>query len=151
MLGCDRVIDYRQEGLRDVPGRQYPQGLDIAFDTVGGDIVGAFVDHVAMGGRVIASGHASDFDQPELPVAAVAIDRRQDWKSASIRALQMTAFTKYFAEGVRRILEAYSKGEIRPVPDRTRFRGLEAVADAVEYVLSGRSAGQVIVDLQAGK
>ena len=146
-LGCDRIVDYRRESVRDVLSAEYPRGLNIAYDTVGGEIFEAFVDHLAMKGRLIVSGHTSDFDQPADPVPSVPVYRRLYWKSASIRAFQMPAFPEYFDEGARRILELYAQGRIRPRPDPTPFRGLESVADAVEHLLSGRNVGKVVVEL----
>ena len=146
-LGCDRIIDYRRESVRDVLSAEYPRGLDIAYDTVGGEVFETFVDHLAMKGRLIVSGHTSDFDKPADPVASVPVYRRLYWKSASIRAFQMPAFPEYFDAGARRILELYQRGEIRPRPDPTPFKGLEAVADAVEHLLAGRNVGKVVVEL----
>ncbi|HSN72430.1 MAG TPA: zinc-binding dehydrogenase [Steroidobacteraceae bacterium] len=121
-LGCDRIVDYRRESVRDVFSAEYPRGLDIAYDTVGGEIFEAFVDHLAMKGRLIVSGHTSDFDQPADPVPSVPVYRRLYWKSASIRAFQMPAFPEYFDEGERRILDLFAQGLIRPRPDTTPFR-----------------------------
>jgi len=146
-LGCDRIIDYRRESVREVLAAEYPRGLDIAYDTVGGEIFETFVDHLAMKGRLIVSGHTSDFDQPDTPVASVPVYRRLYWKSASIRAFQMPAFPEYFDEGARQILDLYRRGEIHPRPDSTPFKGVESVADAVEHLLSGRNIGKVVVEL----
>ena len=77
----------------------------------------------------------------------VPVYRRLYWKSASIRAFQMPAFPEYFEEGAHRILDLYYRGEIRPHPDPTPFRGLESVADAVEHLLAGRNVGKVVVQL----
>jgi hypothetical protein len=146
-LGCHRPVAYRRENLRDVLEREYPRGIDLAWDTVGGEVFETFVDHLAMRGRLIVSGHTSDFDKPEVPVPTVPVYRRLYWKSASIRAFQMPAFPEHFDEGARRILEMHRRGEIMPHWDRTPFVGLESVADAVEHLLAGRNVGKVVVKL----
>lgn len=146
-LGADRVVNYRTESLPGVLAREYPRGLDIAYDSVGGPIFDAFLDHLAMYGRLIVSGHTSDFDKPVEDVPHPRAYHKLYWKSASIRAFQNPAFPQYFDDAVRRILDLYYRDELRVLVDPTPFDGLEAAADAVEYVLAGRNAGKVVLRL----
>lgn len=146
-LGADRVINYREEPLAEVLAREYPRGLDIAYDSVGGDIFDAFLDNLAMYGRLIVSGHTSDFDKPVEDVPHPRAYHKLYWKSASIRAFQNPAFREHFDDAARRILDLYYREELRVLVDPTPFQGLEAASDAVEYLLSGRNAGKVVVRL----
>lgn len=146
-LGADRVVNYRTESLPEVLAREYPRGLDIAYDSVGGEIFDAFLDHLAMYGRLIVSGHTSDFDKPIEDVPHPRVYRKLYWKSASIRAFQNPAFPQFFDDAARRILDLYYRGELRALVDPTPFVGLEAAADAVEYLLAGRNAGKVVLRL----
>lgn len=144
-LGVDRVIDHRAEDLAAVLAREYPRGLDIAYDSVGGPIFDAFVEHVAMRGRVIVAGHTSDFDRPEESIPQPRVYRKLYWKSASIRGFQNPEFREHFDDAARRILELYYSGKLRVIVDPTPFVGLETAADACEYMLAGRNAGKVVV------
>lgn len=144
-IGCDRPINYRKENLREVLTREYPRGLNIAYDSVGGEIFETFLDHLAMRGRLIISGHTSDFDQPDEPVLQSRLYRKLYWKSASVRAFQNPAFPEFFDDAARRILGLYYEGKLKPLVDPTPFDGLEAAADAVEHLLSGRNCGKVVV------
>lgn len=146
-LGANRVVNYRRESLPEVLAREYPRGLDIAYDSVGGEIFDAFLDHLAMYGRLIVSGHTSDFDKPVENVPHPRAYHKLYWKSASIRGFQNPAFPQYFDDAVRRILDLYYRGELRALVDPTPFIGLEAAADAVEYQLAGRNAGKVVLRL----
>lgn len=146
-LGVDRPLNYRREDLRAVLAKEYPNGIDIAYDSAGGEIFDAFLDHLAMRGRLIISGHTSDFDKPPENVEEPRIYRKLYWKSASVRAFQNQAFPEYQADSSRRILDLYYAGRIRPLADPTPFDGLESVADAVEYMLAGANAGKVVVRL----
>ena len=144
-LGVDRVVNYRTENLRDVLVKEYPRGIDIAYDSAGGEIFDAFLDHLAMRGRLVISGHTSDFDQPVEPVLQPRIYRKLYWKSASVRGFQNQAYREYFDDAARRILDLYYAGRLRVLVDPTPFHGLERVADAVEYLLSGHNTGKVVV------
>ena len=148
-LGVDRVVNYRTEDLRQVLEREYPRGIDIAYDSVGGEIFDAFLDHIAMRGRLIISGHTSDFDQPVENIPHPRIYRKLYWKSASVRGFQNMAFKEYFDDAARRILELHYNNRIRVLVEPTPFIGLDKTADAVEYLLSRRNTGKVVV--QVGK
>ena len=146
-LGVDRVIDYRRESLREVLASEYPNGIDIAYDTVGGEVFDAFVDHLAQRGRLVISGHTSDFDRPDEDVPHPRIYRKLYWKSASVRGFQNPAFPEFFDDACRRVLELYYAGALQVLVDPTPFVGVEAVADAVEHLLGGSNLGKVVVRL----
>lgn len=144
-LGVDRVVNYRREDLRRVLAEEYPRGIDIAYDSVGGEIFDAFLDHLAMRGRLVISGHTSDFDKPVEAIAQPRLYHKLYWKSASVRAFQNQAFREYFDDAARRILELYYAGRLRVLVDPTPFHGLESIADASEYILAGRNSGKVVI------
>lgn len=147
-LGVDRPLNYRRENLREVLSTEYPKGIDVAYDSVGGEIFDAFVDHVAFRGRVIVSGHTSDFDKDVEFVPQPRAYRKLYWKSASIRGFQNQAFPEFFDESAKRILELFYAGQLQARVDPTPFRGLDHVADAVEYLLAGRNSGKVVIPLR---
>jgi prostaglandin reductase 3 len=65
-LGCDRVVNYRKEDLRQVLKAEYPKGVDIAFDGVGTTMFDTCVDHLARFGRLITIGFISEYkEQPD--------------------------------------------------------------------------------------
>jgi NADPH-dependent curcumin reductase CurA len=117
----------------------------IAYDSVGGQIFDAFLDNLAMRGRLVISGHTSDFDKPVENVPQPRAYHKLYWKSASVRAFQNQAFPEYFDDTARRILELYYSGQLKVLVDPTPFHGLGSIADASEYILAGRNAGKVVI------
>ena len=144
-LGVDRPINHRREDLQAVLAAEYPRGLDIAYDSVGGTVFDAFLENLAHRGRLVISGHTSDFDQAIENVAQPRIYRKLYWKSASVRGFQNQSFPEFFDDAARRILQLYYSGRLRALVDPTPFVGLESTADAVEHLLSGRNRGKVAV------
>jgi len=53
-LGAERVIDYTREDFRKVVRSAYPDGVDVVFDCVGGDVLRESVEIVRKGGRLIS-------------------------------------------------------------------------------------------------
>jgi len=146
-LGCDRVVDHREEDLREVLTREYPRGVDIAWDSVGGTIFDTFLDHLAVRGRLVISGHTSDFDRPVEDAPAPRIYRKLYWKSASVRGFQNPAFPEHFAAAAREILALYYSGRLDVLIDPRPFHGLESVVEAEEHLLAGGNIGKVVVSL----
>lgn len=146
-LGADRIVDYRREDLAHVLQGEYPRGIDVAYDSVGGEIFDTFLDNLAMHGRLIISGHTSDFDKPVEDVPHPRIYRKLYWKSASVRAFQNPHFREFMPDAGRRILEMYYAGRLQVCVDPQPFRGLKSVPDAVDYVLGGSNVGKVVVEI----
>jgi prostaglandin reductase 3 len=52
-LGCDRVVNYNKEDIGTVLETEYPNGVDLVFEPVGGETFKAAVQNIAVHGRVI--------------------------------------------------------------------------------------------------
>jgi NADPH-dependent curcumin reductase CurA len=146
-LGVDRPVNYRREDLRALLATEYPRGLDIAYDSAGGEVFDAFLGNLAMRGRLVISGHTSDFDKAVENVAQPRIYRQLYWKSASVRGFQNQAFPEHYDDAARRILQLHYDGKLQVWVDPTPFVGVGQVADAVEHLLSGRNRGKVVIRL----
>ena len=61
-LGCiDRIVDLSRESLDDVLKSEYPQGIDICYEGVGGKLLKAAHDNMANGGRILVVGSISQY------------------------------------------------------------------------------------------
>ena len=145
--GVDRVINYREESVEDILAADYADQLDLVMDSVGGEVFDALVRQLAPRGRLVVCGFTSD----RLPTERVNDERiytRLYWKAASIRGFMNYRFAEHAPAAREKLLALRSAGELLPLVDSTAFNGLEAVADAVEYLLSGANLGKVVVDLR---
>ncbi len=148
-LGADRVIDYRAENVGEVLAAEFKDQLNVAVDTVSGDIFDAFVENLAVHGRLVAAGAAQDLEgRPEI-VTAPRIVHKLYYKGASIRGFMNGLLTERWADARRTLFDLYRAGRLKVAFDEQPFEGLPQVYDAVEHLLSGRSMGKVIVNLAA--
>jgi NADPH2:quinone reductase len=53
-LGADEVIDYTKQDFRDAVRALYPDGVDVAFDTVGGDVQTRSADVIRKDGVLVS-------------------------------------------------------------------------------------------------
>jgi len=145
--GVQRVVNYRQEQLEDVIRSDYCDRLDLVMDSVGGKGFDLLVDNLAPLGRLVVCGYTSDRLPPER-VLAERIYTKLYWKAASIRGFMNYRFAAHAAAARAELFTMRRDGRIRPLVDERRFYGLEDVATAVEYLLSGSNLGKVVVDLR---
>lgn len=146
-LGADRVIDYRVERVCSVLAEEYRDRLDVALDTVGGEIFDAMLDNLADHGRLVVSGWASDMinEQPQA-VIAPRIGHKLYYKGASVRAFMNALHTAHWPQARATLFEWQSLRLIKPQVE-VLGTGLEAIADAVVALRAGKTTGKAVVRL----
>ena len=66
LYGCDAVIDYKAGGAMSAKIKaEFPQGLDVYFDNVGGEILEAAIDNLAKNARIAICGMISQYNTPD--------------------------------------------------------------------------------------
>ena len=146
-LGCDRVINYRQENVKRVLRDEYPKGIDLIYESVGGTLFDTCIRTLAVRGRLLIIGFISEYVEGPQPVRQPRVYTHLLAKSASVHAFFLPHFSRYYREHTARLFQLISDGSLRVAIDPTQFEGLDAVADAVEYLHSGKSMGKVVVKL----
>lgn len=64
-LGCSQSIDYRSDDIDETLSEGLPDGLDIYFDNVGGDILNQCLDHLKMRARIVLCGSISEYTKSD--------------------------------------------------------------------------------------
>lgn len=144
-LGCDRPINYKAESLRDVLKQEYPKGLDIVFESVGGEQYDLALKHLAVRGRLIVIGAISEYASGPQPVTRVRDSYLLLNKSASVRGFWLMHFFRYAQEHASRLLGLLAEGKLVAAVDPQPFKGVAGAIDAIEYMYSGANVGKVVV------
>ena len=144
-LGCDRVVIYSEEALGDVLAAEYPDGINLIFEQVGGETFDTCVDHLATRGRMLICGFISEYMGGTQEITAPRIYHKLLWKSAQIRAFLYKDWPDQIAGHLEKLIEQVACGHIKPLLDPTVFEGIDSAADALEYLHSGQNTGKVVV------
>jgi NADPH-dependent curcumin reductase CurA len=144
-LGCDRPIHYREEDVAEVLAAEYPDGLDLVYESVGGELFDVCVDALARHGRLLSIGYVSEYKDGPESVTDERIYTTLISKSASVRGFFLPHFAEHFRSHMNKLLRQHRSGSLDIYVDDTDFEGVEAVPDAVEYLQSGESIGKVVV------
>jgi NADPH-dependent curcumin reductase CurA len=144
-LGCDRVINYHKEDCDRVLKQEYPKGINLVFDCVGKQVFDTCVDNLAIRGRLVVVGFISEYANNPEQVTQARIYHKLFWKGASVRGFLMPLYAEYMVEARDRLLDLFYTGKIKVAVDPTEFKGIESIPAAVEYLLSGKNCGKVVV------
>ena len=64
--GFDAAIDYKAGGAGSEMRRHCPDGIDVYFDNVGGEILEAALRNLARGGRIVLCGAVSQYNETQV-------------------------------------------------------------------------------------
>ncbi|CAK9232791.1 unnamed protein product [Sphagnum troendelagicum] len=151
-IGVDRVIDYTQENIKLVLKREFPNGVNIVYESVGGEMFQTCMNSLAVFGRMVLIGMISQY-AGETPAEGwkrgnyPGLCEKLLAKSQTLTGFYVNHYRKLFKEHIEKLYNLYSAGDLKITIDPTRFVGLNSVADAVEYLHSGHSIGKVVVQV----
>jgi len=146
-LGVDRVIDYRAEDIKTVLKKEFPKGVDIIYESVGGDMFDLCLNALAVYGRMIVIGMISQYQREHgwKPLNYTGLCEKLLSKSQTVAGFFLVHYSHLWQQHLDRLFNLFSMGKLKVAVDPKRFLGLHAVADAVEYLHSGKSVGKVVV------
>ncbi|CEG44585.1 alcohol [Plasmopara halstedii] len=149
-LGCDRAINYMKEDVDAVLKKEYPNGLDLVFESVGGDLFKAVTNNLAVHARVILFGYISAYhgDKSNEPMLVNELSPKLLTKSASLRGFILFNHFEHIPSHTKRLLKLIAEGSLNPGIDSTEFRGLESIPDAIDYMYARKNMGKLIIKLE---
>lgn len=154
-IGCDRPINYKTEPVETVLKQEYPEGVDVVYESVGGAMFDLAVDALAIKGRLMVIGFISGYQSPSglSPVKAGALPAKLLRKSASLRGFFLNHYLSKYQAAMEHLLELYTRGELVCEVDlghlapEGRFIGLDSIFRAVDYMYTGKNIGKLVVEL----
>lgn len=141
VAGFDDVVSYRTGDLREGLDRACPEGIDIYFDNVGGDMLQAAMERLAVGARVVLCGLMAQYNTAEMPPGpnpAFIIRAR-----ATVRGMVVYDHEDLRAKMVEDVSRWLKDGSIHYLEDRSE--GLENAAEAFSRLMQGKNVGKSIV------
>lgn len=154
-LGCDRPVNYKTEKLDEVLKKEFPNGVDVVYESIGGEIFDICVNRLAKKGRLVTIGFITGY-QSKLgftPVKNATLVLKLLSKSASVRGFLLFHYAEEFKSTLAKLVDLYDSGKLKCHIDVGHssptgvFKGLDSIPDAVEYLHSGKSSGKVVVEI----
>jgi NADPH-dependent curcumin reductase CurA len=141
-LGFDAAIDYRREPVGERLDALCPDGIDVDFENVGGEIMDAVISRMNNFGRVALCGMISTYNQDGPPSGPT------DFGRVLMRRLLIKGFI--IIDYLPRAAEAYA--ELGPLVASGELKwkahvveGLESAVDALGRLFTGDHDGKLLV------
>lgn len=145
-LGLDAAINYRQEkDMEEAIRRACPEGVDVFFDNVGGEILDAALMNINFRARVLMCGRISNYldDHKNRP------GPYNMWqllvKSARIEGFTAHSHGEQYP-GATKLLETWTKSGLIQFKEDI-VEGLENTLDAFRTLFTGENKGRLMVKL----
>jgi NADPH-dependent curcumin reductase CurA len=141
-LGFDAVIDYKAEdNLAAAMRDSCPDGVDIYFDNVGGEMLDGAILNMKMGGRIIVSGQVAEYNR----TAPIGIRHTTHFITHRLRmqGLVVYDYRKGFGEAQTAMAQMIRDGKLRYTEDISE--GIEDAPDAYEALFGGANFGRRLI------
>ena len=139
--GADELINYNEQDLRaELKSITGGKGVDVAYDTVGGDAFKALSRSMARMGRLIVIGFASG-DIPQFPVNLALV--KEYSLVGAFWGNYVNAEPDSFRDDLKELFQWYKEGKIKPVIDREV--PLAQGVDALQLMQDRKVKGKLVV------
>lgn len=149
-LGCHAAVMSGSPGEITAGVRSvFPQGVHIAYESVGGPTLDDVVDSLTLRGRILSIGSISCYQNGSLEEVRQQkpLALRLLAKSASLSTFFLPHYTKYVPRHLERLFKLVDNETILSMIDPTQFHGLESIYDAVDLMYSRKNCGKIVVEL----
>jgi NADPH-dependent curcumin reductase len=136
-LGCDETIDYKSENVAERLSELCPNGIDYYFDNVGGEILTACLDRLAMHARIVLCGSISEYTrETQFGLTNYARLRGVEGRMAGFFVYNHVGRWYEVMDEMANWIRA---GKLKPVQDVVQ--GFQAMPEALARLYEGKNVG----------
>ena len=141
-LGFDSCIDYKSEDVKKALRTAAPDGVDVYFDNVGGDILDAVLTQIRMKARIVICGAISQYNNT-TPVKGPANYLSLLVNRARMEGLVVFDYAKRYMEAAMQMGQWMAQGKLK---SREHIvEGIEKFPQTLNMLFSGENTGKLII------
>jgi len=144
-LGFDAAIDYKGEDVKAGLKRDCPDGIDIYFDNVGGDILDAALSRLAMHARIVICGAISQYNAT-APVKGPANYLSLLVNRASMTGMVVFDYADRYGEAAREMAGWIAQGKLKCKEDVVAG-GIDAFPEVLLKLFRGENVGKLVLEV----
>jgi len=141
-LGFDAAIDYKNEDVTARLRELAPDGVNVFYDNVGGDILDAVLDNLSMRARVIICGAVSQYNDMDH-VTGPSLYLRLAERQSTMEGFAYFHFPESIQAAKDELTEWLKDGTI--AMDEEVLGGIEQYPNALQFMFSGGNIGKLLV------
>ena len=144
-LGFDACIDYKNENIRQGLKEHCPNGIDVYFDNVGGEILDLALTRITRGARIVICGAISQYNNKE------AVKGPANYLSLLVHGARMEGFVVFhfahrYPEAAKQLGQWTAEGKIK---SREHIeKGIENFYPTFCKLFTGQKEGKLVLQLQ---
>ena len=143
-LGFDAAIDYKASDVRRELAAHCPDGIDVYFDNVGGDILDAALARLALHARVVICGAISQYN------STTSVKGPANYLSLLVNRASMTGMVVFdyadrYAEAARDLAAWMAAGKLQSREDVVP--GLDNFPEALLMLFKGENMGKLVLQV----
>ncbi|MCX7132938.1 NADP-dependent oxidoreductase [Aeromonas sp.] len=144
-LGADEVINYREiQDLDAELARLAPEGIHVYFENVGGAMLDAALNNMAVHGRIVMCGLIEQYNskgEASGPRNLSQVIR----KRLTMQGLIVFEHWQHYGEFLAEVTPAFDAGALQA--EETVYQGLASMPQAFIGLFEGRNTGKMLVEL----
>jgi NADPH-dependent curcumin reductase CurA len=145
-LGFDEAIDYRAGDVRKALRAAAPDGIDVYFDNVGGEILDAALANLAMKARVVICGAVSQYN------SSSGMRGPSNYMMLLVRRARMEGFVVFdyadrYGEAAAEIATWIGEGRLKTKEHIVKGT-VDDFPDTLQMLFRGENVGKLVLELQ---
>ncbi|HEV8060413.1 MAG TPA: NADP-dependent oxidoreductase [Gemmataceae bacterium] len=141
-LGFDACIDYKNENLKSLLQQHCPNGVDIYFDNVGGDILDTVLTKITRGARIVICGAISQYNNTG-PIKGPSNYLSLLVNRASMKGMVVFDYAKRYGEAAREMAGWMKAGKLKSREDIVE--GIQTFPDTLLKLFKGENSGKLML------
>jgi NADPH-dependent curcumin reductase CurA len=144
-LGFDATIDYKNEDVKKALKKTCPDGVDVYFDNVGGDILNDVLTQINLRARIVICGAISQYNN------TTAVKGPSNYLSLLVNRARMEGIVvfdniKEYPIAMKEIAGWIQSGDIK-VKDHI-VEGIETFPDTLMMLFKGENFGKLVLKVE---
>jgi NADPH-dependent curcumin reductase CurA len=140
-LGFDAAIDYKNENVHAGLKQHCPDGIDVYFDNVGGEILDAALARLALHARIVICGAISQYN-------AASVQGPKNYLNLLIKRARMQGMVVFdyadrYAAGAMEMAGWMAQGKLKSREDVVN--GLETFPESLNKLFRGENFGKLVL------
>ena len=146
-LHFDACIDYKGGNVKDGLKEHCPNGVDVYFDNVGGEILDTVLTRIKRGARIVICGAISQYNNT-APVKGPANYLSLLVNRARMEGMVVFDYADRYALAVKDIAQWMKEGKF--VSREDTVAGIENFPDTLNKLFSGENFGKLVLKVAEG-
>jgi NADPH-dependent curcumin reductase CurA len=142
-FGFDAAVDYKADDFPRSLKDACPDGVDVYFDNVGGEVLDAVLARLARGARIVICGAVSQYNEKKMKGPS-------NYMSLLVNRASMTGFVVFdyaerYSDAAREIGGWLKEGKLKSREDVVQ--GLDTFPDTLLKLYKGENTGKLILQV----